>query len=152
MAYSDRMVKKGYMTATQALADHYALQKVEKQAIVLELTKKRTVTDLESKLQEAKRQLERVKDQTKGKRKRDEAAEDTAYMHTNDAQDDVIPTTPRKKRKTTSAAQATWRAGVLAKRAGQFTRCARWLCGSTIFGRHLKAVLRAQPPGRKHQN
>jgi origin recognition complex subunit 1 len=45
-----------------------------------------------------------IKDQTKGKRKREENAEDTAYTQTNDAQDDLIPTTPRKKRKTTSTA------------------------------------------------
>jgi origin recognition complex subunit 1 len=45
-----------------------------------------------------------IKEQTKGKRKKDEVAEDTAYTHTNDAQDDGILTTPRKKRKTTSTA------------------------------------------------
>lgn len=43
-----------------------------------------------------------IKDQTKGKRKRDEVAEDTAYTQTKDAEEDTAPTTPRKKRKTTS--------------------------------------------------
>jgi origin recognition complex subunit 1 len=45
-----------------------------------------------------------IKDQTKGKRKRDEVGGDTAYTHVNDGQDDAVPTTPRKKRKTTSTA------------------------------------------------
>lgn len=42
-----------------------------------------------------------IKEQTKGKRKRDEVAEDTAYTN---AQDETVPSTPRKKRKTTAAA------------------------------------------------
>ena len=45
-----------------------------------------------------------INEQTKGKRKRDEVNEDTAYTYTKDAQDDGIPTTPRKKRKMTSTA------------------------------------------------
>jgi HlyD family secretion protein len=65
VAYSDRMVKKGYMTSTQALADRYALQKVQKDAIVLELDKKKTVATKQSALDEAKRNLERVKEKTK---------------------------------------------------------------------------------------
>ena len=45
-----------------------------------------------------------INEQTKGKRKRDEVTEDTAYTHSKDVQDDGIPTTPRKKRKMTSTA------------------------------------------------
>ena len=45
-----------------------------------------------------------IKEQTKGKRKRDEVADDTEYAHTKDAADDAVPSTPRKKRKTTSTA------------------------------------------------
>ena len=44
-----------------------------------------------------------IKEQTKGKRKRDEINEDTTYSHKHELQDDQAPTTPRKKRKTTSA-------------------------------------------------
>jgi origin recognition complex subunit 1 len=47
------------------------------------------------------RLIDWIKEQTKGKRKRDEVAEDTAYTN---AQDETVPYTPRKKRKTTSAA------------------------------------------------
>jgi origin recognition complex subunit 1 len=47
------------------------------------------------------RLIDWIKEQTKGKRKRDEVAEDTAYTN---AQDETLPSTPRKKRKTTSAA------------------------------------------------
>jgi origin recognition complex subunit 1 len=42
-----------------------------------------------------------IKEQSKGKRKRDDIAEDTAYTNT---QDETVPSTPHKKRKTTSAA------------------------------------------------
>jgi origin recognition complex subunit 1 len=45
-----------------------------------------------------------IKEQTKGKRKRDEVAEDTTYTNTTGAQDETVPSTPRKKRKTTSTA------------------------------------------------
>jgi origin recognition complex subunit 1 len=45
-----------------------------------------------------------IKDRTKGKRKRDDGVDDTAYIHMDDAQDNEVPTTPHKKRKTTSAA------------------------------------------------
>ena len=74
-AWSDRMVKKGYQTASQAQADHsrqqsaeIALAKVHEEMRVLEdYTKPRTITDLRSKVEEAKRALERVKTQAKAK-------------------------------------------------------------------------------------
>jgi origin recognition complex subunit 1 len=51
------------------------------------------------------RLIDWIKEQTKGKRKRDEVAEDTAYTNETDVvQDETVPFTPRKKRKTTSAA------------------------------------------------
>jgi multidrug efflux pump subunit AcrA (membrane-fusion protein) len=67
VAYSNRMVKKGYISTAQAQADLFALQKIEKEAVVLELTKKRTITDLKSKLKEATENLRRVKQQCKTK-------------------------------------------------------------------------------------
>jgi multidrug efflux pump subunit AcrA (membrane-fusion protein) len=67
VAYSNRMVKKGYISTAQALADLFALQKIEKEAVVLELTKKRTITDYESKLRVAKESLRRTKQQAKTK-------------------------------------------------------------------------------------
>src|SRR5262249_3113633 len=74
-AWSDRMVKKGFYTTNQAEAEHsraksaeIALKKVQEELRVLEdFTKKRTVADLENKLEEAKRALDRVKKQAKAK-------------------------------------------------------------------------------------
>ena len=45
-----------------------------------------------------------IKDQTKGKRKRDQVTEDTAYNNSRDTLVEAEPATPRKKRKTTSTA------------------------------------------------
>ena len=74
-AWADRMVRKGFYTVTQAEAEHsrlksaeIALTKVQEELRVLEAyTKKRTITDLESKLEEATRALDRVKKQAKAK-------------------------------------------------------------------------------------
>lgn len=73
-AWSARMSKRNYVTASQAQADSsrlqsakIALQKVEEELRVLEDPgygmKKRTTTDLQSKIDEAKRTLDRVKKQ-----------------------------------------------------------------------------------------
>jgi multidrug efflux pump subunit AcrA (membrane-fusion protein) len=74
-AWAQNMVKKGYLTTSQAQAEQSLLQsaqialaKVKEERRVLEdYTKKRTVTDLESKVAEAKRALERVKAQALSK-------------------------------------------------------------------------------------
>jgi multidrug efflux pump subunit AcrA (membrane-fusion protein) len=74
-AWSDRMVKKGYQTASQAQADQSRLQSAElllaKQHEALRVlddyTYKWTVTDKTQKVEEAKRNLERVKQQAKAK-------------------------------------------------------------------------------------
>jgi multidrug efflux pump subunit AcrA (membrane-fusion protein) len=74
-AWADRMLRKGFYTASQTEAEHsraesadIALKKVQEELRVLEdYTKKRTITDLESKLEEAKRALERVKLQAQAK-------------------------------------------------------------------------------------
>jgi multidrug efflux pump subunit AcrA (membrane-fusion protein) len=64
VGYSDRMVKKGYMTSTQADADHYALAKVIANLKVLELDKAKSMATKQSALDEAKRNLKRVKQKT----------------------------------------------------------------------------------------
>ncbi len=66
-AYSNRMVKKGYVSASQAEADKFARMKVDKDYETLKYTYKRTIADLQSKLAEAKRNLQRVEEQTKTK-------------------------------------------------------------------------------------
>lgn len=74
-AWSERMMKKGYFTATQAQAEQsrlksarIALDKVREEFRVLEdYTKKRTETDLKSKLEEAKRALDRTRTQAVAK-------------------------------------------------------------------------------------
>jgi multidrug resistance efflux pump len=74
-AWSDRMVKKGYQTASQAQADRSRLQsaeialaKVQEEMRVLEdYTKIQEITKRESALAEAKRALDRVKTQAKAK-------------------------------------------------------------------------------------
>jgi multidrug efflux pump subunit AcrA (membrane-fusion protein) len=80
-AWADRMVKKGFYTTNQAEAEHsrtksaeVALKKVQEELRVLEdFTKTRTVTDLQNKLDEARRALDRVIKQAKAK----EVAADT---------------------------------------------------------------------------
>jgi multidrug efflux pump subunit AcrA (membrane-fusion protein) len=74
-AWASRMVKKGYLTSSQADAEvsrlqsnDIALKKVQEELRVLDdYTKKRTETDLHSKLDEAKRALERVEKQALAK-------------------------------------------------------------------------------------
>jgi multidrug efflux pump subunit AcrA (membrane-fusion protein) len=76
VAWSGRMVRKGFLTASQALAERsrmegaqLALDKVHEEQRVLEhFIKRRTVRELESKLAEAHRGLERVKSQALAKR------------------------------------------------------------------------------------
>jgi multidrug efflux pump subunit AcrA (membrane-fusion protein) len=65
VAYDNRMVKKGYMSDSQAQADYYALRKAQQNMKVLELEKKRSITQYKSALEEAIRNIERVKEQTK---------------------------------------------------------------------------------------
>ena len=74
-AWAKRMVKKGYLTASQAEAEQsrlesndLSLKKVLEELRVLEdYTKKRTITDFQSKLNEATRALERTKLQATAK-------------------------------------------------------------------------------------
>jgi multidrug efflux pump subunit AcrA (membrane-fusion protein) len=74
-AWADRMVKKGYQTPSQAQAEQSRLQSTEitlakwQEALRVldDYTYKRTVTDLTSKVEEAKRALERVHIQAKAK-------------------------------------------------------------------------------------
>jgi multidrug resistance efflux pump len=74
-AWAERMVKKGYLTNSQAEAEtsrlqsnDIALEKVREELRVLnEYTKKRTETDLKSKVEEAKRALDRVEKQATAK-------------------------------------------------------------------------------------
>jgi multidrug efflux pump subunit AcrA (membrane-fusion protein) len=74
-AWAGRMVKKGYLTNSQAEAEmshlesnDLALQKVREELRVLnDYTKKRTETDLKSKVEEAKRALDRVEKQATAK-------------------------------------------------------------------------------------
>jgi multidrug efflux pump subunit AcrA (membrane-fusion protein) len=74
-AWAKRMVTKNYMTPTQAQAEQsrllavdIALQKVQEELRVLEdYTKKRTVKDLRTKLDEAKRALRRTEKQARAK-------------------------------------------------------------------------------------
>jgi multidrug resistance efflux pump len=64
-SFSDRMVKKEFMSASQAQADLFALRKVEKDAQVLKFEYEQSVTKFTRALDEAKKNLERVKEQTK---------------------------------------------------------------------------------------
>jgi HlyD family secretion protein len=74
-AWAKRMVTKNYMTRSQAqaeqsllVADEIDLQRVQEELRVLEdYTKKRTDTDLRTKLAEAKRALRRMEKQAKAK-------------------------------------------------------------------------------------
>jgi multidrug efflux pump subunit AcrA (membrane-fusion protein) len=69
VSYSDRMVKKDFMSASQAQADLFALRKVEHDAETLKLTYKRTVTALTRDLKEKENNKARVLEQTKTKEK-----------------------------------------------------------------------------------
>lgn len=69
-AWSERMVKKGYLSPSQALADRYRLRGAEislggviEELRVLEFTRQRTETELASNLAEAKRALDRIQKQ-----------------------------------------------------------------------------------------
>jgi HlyD family secretion protein len=74
-AWSSRMVKKGYQTASQAQSDQSRLQSgdlalakvVEERRVLVKFTYPRTVKDLTNKLGEAGRALERTKTQAKAK-------------------------------------------------------------------------------------
>lgn len=73
-AWSERMVKKGYLSASQSVAERsrlrsaeIALSKVGEELRVLEYTRERTETDLRSKLEEAERALDRVEKQARAK-------------------------------------------------------------------------------------
>jgi HlyD family secretion protein len=75
LAWSERMVKKGYLTATQAQADRSklestreALKKVQMEHYVLQnFTRRGTETDLKAKLAEALRALDRTQKQARAK-------------------------------------------------------------------------------------
>jgi multidrug efflux pump subunit AcrA (membrane-fusion protein) len=67
VAYSERMVKKGFMSRGQADGDRFALDRVVLELQVLEYTRDRTVTDLRSRLAEAGRAVERVKEQARAR-------------------------------------------------------------------------------------
>jgi HlyD family secretion protein len=75
VAWSGRMLKKGYLTSNQVVAanaslanSRIALDNVREELRVLEqFTKRRCVTDLQSKVAEARRALERVKSQALAK-------------------------------------------------------------------------------------
>jgi multidrug resistance efflux pump len=60
VAYSDRMVKKGFLSRSQAVADRQALDRVAAELRVLPYTRQQTETDLRGKLAEAERTLFRV--------------------------------------------------------------------------------------------
>jgi multidrug efflux pump subunit AcrA (membrane-fusion protein) len=76
-AWSQRMVKKGFLTSSQSQADQSRLQSgqiardkvVEELRVLEEYTKRRTVTDLENKVEEAKRALDRTEKQANAKEK-----------------------------------------------------------------------------------
>jgi HlyD family secretion protein len=67
VAYSERMVKKGFMSRSQAENDHVALDRVAQELRLLEYTRDRTVTDLGSKRDEAGRAVARVKEQARAR-------------------------------------------------------------------------------------
>lgn len=75
LAWSERMVKKGYLTPSQAQADRSklestreALKKVQMEHYVLQnFTRRRTETDFKFKVAEAKRSLDRVITQARAK-------------------------------------------------------------------------------------
>jgi multidrug resistance efflux pump len=89
-AWAARMVKLGYMSGAQAQTDEARLQasrialtKLEtEKRILVEYTKARTTQDLNAKLTEAKRAVERVKSQSKAKLAQadaDRLAKDSVY-------------------------------------------------------------------------
>jgi HlyD family secretion protein len=102
-AWAQRMVKKGYQTVSQAQAEQsklesleIALKKVQEERRVLTDPafgmKKRTETDLTNKVAEARRALERVKDQAKAKEiqvESDRQAKRSVYMQEQDKYDDI---------------------------------------------------------------
>src|SRR5262249_38666605 len=74
-AWAQNMAKKGYLTTSQAQAEQSLLQSaqialakvIEERRVLEDYGKRRTVTDLEGKLDEAQRALERVKQQASAK-------------------------------------------------------------------------------------
>jgi multidrug efflux pump subunit AcrA (membrane-fusion protein) len=103
-AWSNRMVKKGYQTASQAQADASRLQSgelalakvVEERRVLVDYIKPRTITDLTSKLAEAKRALVRTKTQAKAKEvtaDADRLAKKSVYLqedsHYRDIEDEI---------------------------------------------------------------
>jgi multidrug resistance efflux pump len=84
-AWSARMVKKGLMSKVQADTDasraegaRIAMGKVEEELRVLEYTRRRTVQDLNAKLAEAKRGLEKAESQARSKLEQKRAARQSA--------------------------------------------------------------------------
>jgi multidrug resistance efflux pump len=75
VAWCERMVKKGYLNASQAQGEHsrmdsieIALAKVQEELRILDnFTKPKTQTELESKLGEARRALDRIRRQARAK-------------------------------------------------------------------------------------
>ena len=82
LAYSERLAKKGYVSSSEVEADRLAVTKTktavdvarEKLRVLDEYTKPRTVTDLTSQRDEARRVLGRVRNQSKAKVAQAEAA------------------------------------------------------------------------------
>jgi multidrug efflux pump subunit AcrA (membrane-fusion protein) len=66
-AYSERMVKKGSISRSQAENDRLVLEKVQMERHVLEYTRIRTETDLRGKAAEAERALGRIRQQARAK-------------------------------------------------------------------------------------
>ncbi len=88
--WSNRMVKMGYQSASQAKADdsrlvanRIALQKLEtERRVLVDFTKRRTIQDLSAKLAEADRALDRVRSQSRAKLVQadaDRQAKDSVY-------------------------------------------------------------------------
>src|SRR5207248_9261709 len=109
-AWSARMSKRNYVTASQAQADaarlqsaKLALQKVEEELRVLENPqyglKKRSTTDFQSKIDEAERALDRVKKQAVAK----EAQPTPTARPSSPSTPRSSPSTARSRKKSASA-------------------------------------------------
>lgn len=82
LEYSEKLSKKGYISSSEVESDRLAVIKAqnslnvakEKMRVLEEYTKPRQTKDLESKLDEAKRKLDRVKSESKAKESQSESA------------------------------------------------------------------------------
>jgi RND family efflux transporter MFP subunit len=131
LEYSEKLSKKGYVSSSEVEADRLSVIKSqnalnvakEKVRVLDEYTKPRQVKDLESKLEEAKRKLDRAKNEATAK----EAQSESAML---------------AQKLTTSTEESTLR-----KLEGQLTKCKIYAPtdGMVVYANDPSAAMRGQP-------